>query len=189
MSNPPQLLTTAYSFSESELSAACLDGDVYRIGAAYSPVDIAQSPALRLASIFTLIPEGFAFSGQTAAWIYGWTTRLEIPLHAGRISKKRIRFYPEQGIYLSDVFIPEEDVEQFLRGAVTTQIRTIIDLARSSDPNIQERVWSPALIDIDLVTKALEVLKNSSNRAKGRSLGIETLEKVLETSHQEEVTR
>lgn len=179
MNNSPQLLTTNYSFSESELSAACLDGDIYKIGAAYSPVDVLQNPALRTASISSLIPADFAFMGKTAAWIYGWTTQLDVPLHAGRFSEKRVRYYPEQGIYLSDVLIPDQDVKKYMHGAVTTDVRSVFDLVRSPDPNAQEMAWSAALIDVEVPNKALAMLKTSPSRTKGRAQGINILETVL----------
>lgn len=181
MTQAPKLLTTDYNLSVAELSAACLDGEIYAVGDSFSPVDVQATPALRTASISNLIPKEFAFSVQSAAWIHGWTTTLSTPITAQRISKKRIRFYPERGLYLSDVYIAAEHIDKYIYGAVTTPLRTVYDLARSGKAELQEMIWSAAIVDMPLVQSALEQLRKKEHRDSGRSRGIHFLEEIINT--------
>jgi len=54
-----------------ELSSLCLDGEVFRLGDLWSPVDVAEGRDQRARSVSLLVPVRAIAERLTAAWIYG----------------------------------------------------------------------------------------------------------------------
>ena len=59
------------ALSIAELSAASLDGHLVGLGEGFMPADAVETPAMRAASLRSLMGETKAASLLTAAWIWG----------------------------------------------------------------------------------------------------------------------
>ncbi len=53
------------------LSAAVLDGELYRLGERYRPVDLPPDAAARAGSLAGLLGRGRVAASRTAAWVWG----------------------------------------------------------------------------------------------------------------------
>lgn len=115
-----------------ELSAARLDGEVYAVDDGYSPIDVPSGPFERAASIAAYCQGRLMAEQRTAAWIWG---ALSVPparheLCASLGARARPAF-PIRTLVREVVIDPAEFV--LVAGiAVTTPLRTIVDIARFS---------------------------------------------------------
>ena len=115
-----------------ELSAARLDGELYAIDDGYSPVDVPSGPRERAASIAHYCQGRLMAEQRTAAWVWG---ALEAaPARHELCASLGARARPAHPIRTSvrEVVIDASEFVLFDGVAVTTPLRTIIDLARFS---------------------------------------------------------
>lgn len=54
-----------------ELLSLCLDGQVYRVGESFAPMDTPDTPALRARALAATVPRRAIAERATAAWIHG----------------------------------------------------------------------------------------------------------------------
>jgi hypothetical protein len=127
----PALLTTA-DFSEAELSALVLDGSLYRVGDCFSVIDQLPSPALRALSLALVLPRRLIAERMSAAWV--WGALLDPPASHQMCVNIRSRVRPPgaRRLIVREVVIADDETEEFGDIRVTTPLRTIIDLARST---------------------------------------------------------
>lgn len=111
-----------------ELHSARLDGDVYALGDFWCPIDEVDGPRNRARAAALLVPVSVVAERGTAAWIYGL---LPEPLcHELRLdSKARKHVNASFRARVREVRYPFADTEVYGGVAVTTALRTAVDLA------------------------------------------------------------
>ncbi|MFY9714659.1 MAG: type IV toxin-antitoxin system AbiEi family antitoxin [Microbacterium sp.] len=144
-----------------ELSAARLDGHVVEIGEGYIPADVVEGPEARAAGLRSLIQVGMAASGPSAAWIHGAGDRPPSPHHARRAIDRRLRPPVTARLVFHDSRLAPGDVVQIGGMAVSSPLRTMIDLALGIHRAPAFAVWATALADVfpELVVAAAQELR------------------------------
>jgi Fe-S-cluster formation regulator IscX/YfhJ len=132
MTRLPLTLTSA-DLSIAELCALRLDGELFAIDDAFSPVDAVDSASLRSSSIAYLCQQRLIAEQRSAAWIWGASdtppARHELCASLGARSRP---VSPKRSI-VREVVIDDADVIDLGGVRVTNPMRTILDLARFSD--------------------------------------------------------
>ncbi|GAT73203.1 hypothetical protein [Microbacterium hydrocarbonoxydans] len=177
--HPAFLYLPGDRLTQPELCAARLDGHVVELGEAYIPADLVEGAALRAAAVAALILPGSAASGPTAAWIHGAGDAPPTPHHARRAVPQRIRPRPHRRLVFHDTPVPASDVTLLGGVAVTTPLRTMIDLAlgQHRDPTLLPWARSLAAARPGLAEEALHVLR-SLTRVPGTRAGVAVLERL-----------
>ncbi|MDY7527927.1 MULTISPECIES: hypothetical protein [Cryobacterium] len=128
-----------------ELSSLCLDGELFRVGDFWSPVDLAEDRDQRARSLALLVPAKAIAERLTAAWIYGLAPepgrhQFCVPITA------RAYFPPSPRFGVREVACDLENTirvgartvrrDGILPGGllVTRPLRTALDLARWPPP-------------------------------------------------------
>lgn len=127
----PSILS-AHDLPVAELTAARLDGELFRVDDAFAPVDEIEQPAHRAAAVRASVPDRLIAEQRSAAWIWG---ALDLPpthhelciatgvrSHSPGVAWMRIR----------EVVVDPSEVIVIAGLQVTTPLRTIVDLARFS---------------------------------------------------------
>lgn len=178
--HPALLFLPGARLSQPELSAARLDGHVVEIGDAYIPADLPESADVRASSIAGLVQDGAAACGPSAAWIHGARDAPPGVHHVRRCVERRVRPRLSARVVFHDTVIPEVDVELLGGIAVTTPIRTMIDLATALHRDPRVLPWMKALARVrpDTVTFAIRALRER-HRVPGSVSGIAALERLV----------
>jgi hypothetical protein len=116
-----------------ELLAAGLDGEVFRVGGAFAPVDEIVNPAHRAHAILDLAPARYIAEQHSAAWVWG---ALGMPplTHEFCVNiGARVTGSPARRHRVREVVIERREITVFGDVSVTTPLRTALDLARFSD--------------------------------------------------------
>ncbi len=125
----PILLPSA-RLSASELRSAALDGELVPVGEGFVPIDAPLTAYARAASLAPLlIDERVVVSDRSAAWVWGWgsapgavTTCVAITARIPSPDRRRLR--------AREVVIDDDERRMLGSVAVTTPLRTVLDLAR-----------------------------------------------------------
>lgn len=128
----PSLLTVD-DYSEAELSAMVLDGDVFRVGECVSPIDEIPSASLRAAALSTVIPVRLIAERRTAAWVWGAVNDLPARYEVCADIGARTRPARPHRLVIREVVIADHEVVSFDGFKVTNPVRTATDVARVSD--------------------------------------------------------
>jgi hypothetical protein len=125
---PPVL--TRSDFSAPELAALVLDGEGYRVDDCVAPVDQVPGPLQRATALVAEIPQRLIAEQHSAAWI--WGAQAQPPQRHEVCADITARTRPAVGVLLSlrEVVLLHEDTVVLAGLAVTTPMRTAIDLAR-----------------------------------------------------------
>ncbi|WP_166792512.1 type IV toxin-antitoxin system AbiEi family antitoxin [Cryobacterium algoricola] len=132
-----------------ELSSLCLDGELFRVGDFWSPVDLAEDRDQRARSLALLVPVRAIAERLTAAWIYGLapepqrhqfcvprTARAYFP-PSPRFGVREVVCDPEHIVRLGAATVNRADVR--VAGLLVTRpLRTALDLARWPPPEFPE---------------------------------------------------
>lgn len=117
---------------EAELYAARLDGEVFAVGACFSPVDEVVGPIHRARALATVLPPLMIAEQHTAAWVLGASSvppsRPELCTDIGT----RSRPTSVTRMAVREVMIDATEFVWMGEIRVTTPLRTTIDLARFS---------------------------------------------------------
>lgn len=116
--------------SHAELSAARIDGRLVELGEGYIPADAIETPALRAASLATVLGDRLAATHLTAAWVHGAADDLPARLQVQRAVARRIRPVIDHRIAYRDSVVRPQDLALLGGVLVTTAARTLADLAR-----------------------------------------------------------
>lgn len=155
--------------SQPELSSARLDGLLVEVGEGYMPADTPEGASARAAAIAPLLRTGLAASGPSAAWIHGAGDAAPARHHAHRASARRVRAPSGSRVVFHDGAVPEDDLMHIAGVAVTTPLRTMLDLVLGCTRHPEHEGWARALAEVwpPLVGEAVENLQ-SRRRVPGR---------------------
>lgn len=131
MSRLPAVLFHSH-LPEAELHAAKLDGEVYQVDQCFSPIDEIEGCLNRAKALSLSVPTRLIAEQRTAAWIYGALTSPPRQHQFCTDIAARIRPSSLVAISVREVVIEATDLLEFHGLRVTTPLRTVIDLARTS---------------------------------------------------------
>ena len=118
------------ALSIAELSAASLDGHLVGLGEGFMPADAVETPAMRAASLRSLMGETKAASLLTAAWIWGAIPSAPARHSAHRAVAHRLHHVVDRRLVLHDVYLAD-DARVRLGGVwVSTPLHSLIALVR-----------------------------------------------------------
>lgn len=118
-----------------ELSSARLDGELFTLGDFWCPVDELDAPATRAQAAALLVPPRAIAERLTAAWILGLAPeprRHHFCVDVGA----RVHLQPSARLTLREVTCPSTDTASITGLRVTRPLRTVVDLARWPDPDV-----------------------------------------------------
>jgi hypothetical protein len=117
-------------FPLAELTAARLDGELYCVDDGFIPIDEVEHPAHRARALGAGVPDRIIAEQSSAAWVWG---ALDTPPRhhqfcaaiGARVSRSSV-----QWCTVREVVIDESEIVAFDTLAVTTPLRTAVDLLR-----------------------------------------------------------
>jgi len=125
----PPVLTTL-DLPAPELAGMRLDGEVYRLAEGWCSIDVLETPAHRARVVRGLRSERLIAELGTAAWVWGATPVLprlvEFCVDLG--ARARLRISPL--VRVRELVLDPGDRVDLEGGAVTSRLRTAVDLAR-----------------------------------------------------------
>jgi hypothetical protein len=129
----PSLLTDR-DIPLAELGGMRLDGEVYPLADAWCAIDEPEGPAHRaLAVLGTGSPRLIAELG-TAAWVWGASASLPNAIEFCVDLGSRARVRPNTRVRVRELVLEPGDRVELSGAAVTSPVRTAVDLARFRDP-------------------------------------------------------
>lgn len=149
----PFLYYAGDRLSTAELTAARLDGDLIEIGEAFMPADAVETRELRAGALRALAGETVALTRLSAAWVHGAVPEPPVRHCVQRRTDRRIATVIDARLDYRDLRLPPADVMMISGVAVTTPVRTLVDLVRDlvgrtdGDPSAVEAMcaWQPGL--------------------------------------------
>lgn len=172
-----------------ERMAARLDGEVYALGEAHCPVDVPETPALRLAAVLGDRSPLLIAELSTAAWVWGATPMMPTTLELCVPLGARAHRVTGPGSRVREAAIAPGEVRALDGHRVTDPLRTALDLARVRacfDPHEGELVRELARIGRFGLAECLEALDRRP-RLPAKQRARERLRRTLEA--QEALTR
>lgn len=132
-----------------ELCAARLDGELFAIDDAWTPVDEPDLPSFRAAVVASRSPRTLIVERLSAAWVHG---ALDAPPRLAQFcvpSTERVALVDAPGSVIREVRIDQADVVRFGGVPCTTVVRTAFDLLRDHalDDETSIRVVTALLAD------------------------------------------
>lgn len=128
----PTVLTTL-DLPAPELGGMRLDGEVYPLAEAWCSIDELETPAHRAQAVRGTRSDRLIAELGTAAWVWGVTPVLpaliEFCVDLG--ARARLRVSPM--IRVRELVLDQGDRVDLVGGAVTSRVRTAVDLARFRD--------------------------------------------------------
>ena len=177
--HPAFLYVPGDRLSQSELSAARIDGHVVEMGDAYIPADLVETADVRASTITPLVQPGTAASGPTAAWIHGAGDTPPAVHHVKRCVERRLRPVTSARLVFHDTVLPSSDVRMIGGIPVSTAARTMLDLATTLHRDPRVRIWMDrlALACPEAPADAVTALRDMK-RVPGSRAGIAALERL-----------
>jgi len=131
---PLPTVLTALDLPAAELGGMRLDGEVYPLAEGWCSVDVLETPAHRARAVRGLRSERLIAELGTAAWVWGATPVLprlvEFCVDLG--ARARLRISPL--VRVRELVLDPGDRVDLEGGAVTSRVRTAVDLARFREP-------------------------------------------------------
>ncbi|WP_395638906.1 hypothetical protein [Pseudolysinimonas sp.] len=116
-----------------ELQAARLDGEVYELAGAFCLIGEIEAPAHRARAVLGGRSPRLIAELGTAAWIWGAAAE-PLRLEFAVTPDARARLVPAEQITVREIVYERDDVCVLDGFSVTTPLRTILDLARFTEP-------------------------------------------------------
>jgi len=130
---PLVTVLTALDLPAAELGGMRLDGEVYQLAEGWCTIDVLETPAHRARAVRGLRSERLMAELGTAAWVWGATPVLprmvEFCVDLG--ARARLRISPL--VRVRELVLDPGDRVDLDGGAVTSRVRTAVDLARFRD--------------------------------------------------------
>jgi hypothetical protein len=127
------LVLSARDLPLPELLAASLDGELFRVGGAFAPLDEIVGPAHRAHAILDTAPARYIAEQHSAAWVWG---AIEMPPRTHEFCVNigaRVTGSPARRHHVREVVIEQREIAAVGDVSVTTPLRTALDLARFSE--------------------------------------------------------
>ncbi|MFS0912724.1 SAM-dependent methyltransferase [Microbacterium sp. 179-I 3D2 NHS] len=177
--HPAFLYLPGTRLSAAELSAARIDGHVVDIGEGYVPADLVETPDVRAGAMAPLVRSGMAAVGPTAAWIHGAGDAPPAVHHLKRAVDRRGRPPVSGRLVFHDALLAASDLRSIGGIAVSTPVRTMVDLATAlhRDPRMREWMNRLSLVVPDVAAEAAESLR-ALHRVPGSRAGLAALERL-----------
>jgi len=154
-----------------ELLSMRLDGEVFPLGAGWFPVDLPDSPGLRISAVMAGRSSRLIAGGTTAAWVWGAASVLPTPLTLLSDVRARARLRPGSPAVVREVTLAEGEIAELGDGRVTTPLRTLLDLACEGAPaDVLRRLASVADLDRDEVLSAARRERRPGVQAARRAI-------------------
>lgn len=162
-----------------ELQAMALDGELYRLTGSWCPVDVPPTPEVRCMAVMAGRSTRLVAELRTAAWVWGAVADPAAPLELCADVRARARLSPGADAVVREVVLPDDEIVRFGDAAVTTPLRTAVDLARvggTADAVLRElaRVGGFGLADVQRSLTA--------RKLPGRRTALRALQAALSTS-------
>lgn len=133
MTPAPLIVLPSARLSASELRAAVLDGELVAIGEGFAPIDAPITAAARAASLApSLLDDRVVIADRTAAWVWGWGPAPAALMTCVAITA-RIPSPDRRRLRAREVVIDDDERRMLGTVAVTTPLRTLLDLARHDE--------------------------------------------------------
>jgi hypothetical protein len=146
---------TPLRLTDTELRAAALDGELLPLGGSYLPLDVPLDPRARLTALAPALGDDrVIIAGRCAAWVWGWTDSSCPTLCCCVSSRQRIPSSARRALAAREVVIDLDEIVRLDSVAITTPLRTLLDLARHDEGDDLPRVLVSALQDA-AVTRGL----------------------------------
>ena len=130
---PLATVLTTLDLPAPELGGMRLDGEVYPLADGWCTIDVLETPAHRAQAVRALRSERLMAELGTAAWVWGATPVLprivEFCVDLG--ARARLRISPL--VRVRELVLDPGDRVDLYGGAVTSRMRTAVDLARFRD--------------------------------------------------------
>jgi hypothetical protein len=173
---PPVLDTDDLPLAE--LCAARLDGELFTIDGAWTPVDEPDLPAFRAAVVARRAPRALIIERLSAAWVHGALdappplAQFCVPAHA------RVALVDAPGSVIREVRIDDADIVQLKGISCTSALRTAFDLLR--DPSVAQetaiRVVAALLAANAGTATAVRTRLNLASRMPHKSMALARLD-------------
>jgi len=115
-----------------ELLAARLDGEVFAFASGFCPIDEIVQPAHRAYVAMMGLPPRLIPEQLNAAWIWGALDLRQEPHQFCVRLDARVGHTSSRAIHVREVVLDDSDVAELGDVAVTTPLRTAVDIARFS---------------------------------------------------------
>lgn len=176
--------------SQSELSAARLDGLVFEVGTGYMPADAPEGPSARVTALGQILCPGFAASGSTAAWVHGVGDASPLRHHIQRTVDRRPRVKAGRNVVVHESRLSAHDFVWIADAAVTSPLRTLTDLVLGADRYPEYLRWMHLLAkEIPVLIPAVRKNLSVRERLPGRRAALARLEQLSAETYHDEVTR
>ncbi|MGL4339731.1 MAG: type IV toxin-antitoxin system AbiEi family antitoxin [Rhodoglobus sp.] len=149
-----------------ELYAAQLDGDLFRVGDCFAPIDQIERPLHRARAVLSGFSDRLIAEQYSAAWIWGASEKLPLLRQFCVTMNCRVGHEVPVGVNLREVVIASHEIAVVDGFKVTTPRRTAIDLARFSalfDDHEKEIVTRLAAAGDFTLAQCLEELTHRRN--------------------------
>jgi hypothetical protein len=159
-----------------ELRAMRLDGQVFALVDAWCPVDVVETPEVRARAVLIGRSTRLVAELRTAAWIWGALPALPRPVELCADVRARARVRPGTDASVRELVLHDEDVVRFGDAAVTSPLRTLVDLARAGtvDDDVLRLIARLGSVRIDDVRSLL-----AARALPGRRMALSTAERAL----------
>ncbi|MCU1437668.1 MAG: hypothetical protein JWP66_755 [Naasia sp.] len=122
-------LLSADLLPDAELAAMRLDGEVYRIGPGWRPVDLPETADARARALAAALGPGLVADRLTAAWLHGAADGLPAPLTACVPMSAR-GAAQRNGVDVRELRLQDGELDEVAGLRVTDAARTAVDLLR-----------------------------------------------------------
>lgn len=147
--------------SETEWRAMALDGETYALGDRHLCIDSPPTVAERATALSAAVEDDRLFAERlTAAWVHGWLAVEPAAQLAARICA-RVPSAVRRRLGAREVVIGDVDLQRIAGVAVTTPLRTLVDLAREAECAMPQAVLSDVIRASGI--SAAEVLAHLEN--------------------------
>lgn len=178
--HPSFLYVPGKRLTQTELSAARIDGHVVEVGDAYIPADLVESADVRASAVSPLIQQGTAACLQTAAWIHGAGDTPPAVHHVRRCVERRLRPVSNSRLVFHDTRLCAADVRIIGGVPVTTPVRTMLDLATTLHRDPRMLPWMDLLAVAASGTPECAYAELSARRrVPGSRAGLAALERMI----------
>ncbi|GHD77422.1 hypothetical protein CLV85_1505 [Salinibacterium amurskyense] len=129
---PPVL--SAHDLPLAELQCAALDGELYPLDSCFCPIDEFDTIHLRARALAVVLDPRIIAERMTAAWVWAATLNPPVRYELCVAIGARTRPHGTLNAVVREVVIGADDIDTVSGVSVTSRLRTVLDIARFSEP-------------------------------------------------------